>query len=108
MEKRKFELVENAIEFEKKGFEYRRMMTFMFPDSDTFRLGLFDTKEEALQELKKYNSSIRVVGKYVLVTEVYIEEAIFDEEDELVEGSDCVEVAPLNEASQGRVNWKNL
>lgn len=53
-------------------------------DSEPQLIKSFDDKEEALEELKKYETSVRAlsdaIGTYYLVEEYYVEENEYDEE----------------------------
>lgn len=89
-------MLENEIEYDYKGFEYEEGMNFTFDgDSNPSTLGIFENIEDAKKELKKHKSEIRKVGNRVLVTEYYIQDGIFDEDDEFVSGSNLFDVAPL-------------
>lgn len=46
---------------------------------------VFDSKDEALKELKNYDSSVSDYGRYYLVTEYYVEEEERDEDGEIID-----------------------
>lgn len=106
----KYELIENEIELDKRllksGFEYHPWMTFE-DDRDQYphTLGLFDNLDEALEELKKHKSHIRIAGHYILVTEFYIEDGEYNEDGEFEWGSNGIEIAPLDEHSQDLIKY---
>lgn len=95
--KKEFRLVENTMEVNSKNFEYEEFMT-LNQDGDQYPyiIATFNGLEEAIRELKKYNSTIRHYQHavpYELVKEVYIEEVDFDDR-----GDECVNynyIAPL-------------
>ena len=57
----------------------------------------FDNKDEALEELKKYNTQVTDYRNYLLVEEYYVEEQEQDEDGEFVEGGDIWEYSKLEE-----------
>lgn len=76
--KREFRLVENTVEVNSKNFQYEEFMTLnQDGDQHPHTIATFNNLEEAIRELKKYNSAIRHYQHtvpYELVKEVYIEE----------------------------------
>ena len=59
----------------------------------------FESKEEALEELKKHNTEIysisAVVGTVYNVTEYYVEENEYDEDGEWISGGDVWEISKM-------------
>lgn len=59
----------------------------------------FENKEDALRELKKYQSEIRTIygnaGKGYSVTEYYVEENEYDEDGEWIGGGDVWEFSKM-------------
>lgn len=62
----------------------------------------FATETEALKALNEYSTEVRELsssaGAYYLVTEYYIEEAIYDDEGEWIDGGDVIAHTPLKVA----------
>lgn len=78
---RKYVLYENTTEV-KKVYEG---CTVDERDIEPTEIKTFDSKDEALEELKKYDSSVRDYGRYYLVEEYYVEEQERDENGEVIE-----------------------
>ena len=57
----------------------------------------FDNKDEALDELKKYNTQVTDYRSYLLVEEYYVEEQEQDEDGEFIDGGDIWEYSKLEE-----------
>ena len=59
----------------------------------------FDDKEEALEELKKYETTVRTLsdalGTYYLVEEFYVDEHEYDEDGEWIGGGDVWEYSKI-------------
>lgn len=79
---KKYVLYENRAEV-KKVYE---LCTYD-ENSDSEEVKVFDNKEEALEELKNYESSVIDFGRYYLVTEFYIQEEERNEDDEILDSS---------------------
>ena len=85
-------------EFKLKGFEYSRFCTY--GEGDIFNEKIspdFETKEEAIAELQKYESTIRRYPSNGLayVTEYTV--AVEDDEEDIYE---WIEIAPLYQEDQ--------
>lgn len=93
---KKFEIRKNVAEVRKKS-EIKIGVTLAQDFQEPEVLESFDTKEEALEALKEYKSSYeRMDGyhaPYYIVEEVYVEENIYDEDGEWIEGGDVWEFA---------------
>lgn len=57
----------------------------------------FDNKDEALEDLKNYKTSVTDFRSYYLVEEYYVEEQIQDEDGEFIDGGDIWEYSKLEE-----------
>lgn len=57
----------------------------------------FDSKDEALNALKAYTSTIDISGDLYEVTEYYVEENEYDEDGEWIDGGGIWEFSPLPE-----------
>lgn len=89
----KYELRENSREVKyKERFEITKGCTQFQESSEPVLIKTFGTKEEALEELKNYKSSIREfsanTGTCYEVTEYYVEEAEYDEDGDWIAGGD--------------------
>ena len=105
----KYNLVEHTEEFQSTHFKYR---TFEYTEGMVLDyeyrhttypevIKQFDTKQEALNELKNYYSvyaeSMRYFGIiYYEVTEYYVEEVELNEDGEFLSGGDIWGYAPLH------------
>lgn len=91
--KKVYEIRENGCECKR----YYEGVTLDQDDQDPKILETFDNLEDALQALKNYKSThylYRVpAGPFYGVTEIYVEEAIYDEEGEWVDGGNVWEFA---------------
>lgn len=56
----------------------------------------FDNLEDAKLELAKYCTDVKELGTYWLVTEYYIEEAEYDEDEEWIDGGDIWEFSKIS------------
>lgn len=88
---KKYEIKRNTAELNKKS-EVREGVTIEQDNQDPEVLESFDTIEEARKTLKNYKSSCEKVEGYhaafYRVTEIYIEENVYDEDDEWIDGGD--------------------
>ena len=86
---KKFEIRKNHIEIEKKNANNIQAGCSM-DQNETFPTVVksFDTKEEALEALKSYHTEIRDLNSYYLVAEFYVEENVYDEDGDWIEGGD--------------------
>lgn len=88
---RKFEIMENSIEVpgNKRG-EIKEGISLTSNDQYPKLILSFDSLTDAKAELQKYKSTITELcgsaGKYYLVKEYYIEENLYDEYGEWIEG----------------------
>lgn len=110
----KYELTENTIEIKYKDrhkIEHGCSLDGInqYPEI----LGSFDNEKDACEYLKNYRSSIRTLGghgsTYYDVTEYYVEEVEYDDEDpdEFVNDFGTCAFAEWNEPSQELINsWK--
>ncbi len=92
---KKYEVMENAAEVK----EYEEGCTVILPDICPKTLASFDNLEEAQEELKKhscggYRFGSGAIARYA-ITEVYIQENIYDEDGEWMDGGDIWEFAKL-------------
>lgn len=92
---KKFELRENTREVKYKDRkEIKEGCTLYQADQYPKIINSFDSKEEALEELKSYKTEIYelslVVGTYYSVTEYYVEENEYDEAGEWLNGGDIM------------------
>lgn len=116
----KFELKENSREVKyKERFEIAEGCTQFQESSEPVLIKTFDTKEEALEELKNYKSSIREfsanTGTCYEVTEYYVEEAEYDEDGDWIAGGDiwgfskmCIRVVADNGTADTLGEFDNL
>lgn len=69
-------------------------------DYESTLIKSFDSKEDALEELKKYKSSIHEfssnIGRCYEVTEYFVEEVEYDEDDEWIAGGDIWEFSEMH------------
>lgn len=96
---KKYELMKNDIEINRRDKDrIAPGCTLDQGDCDPELIKSFDSKEEALEELKKYKSDIRELkgrlGTYYQVTEYYVEENTYDE-DGFVEGGGIWEFSEM-------------
>lgn len=100
---KKFELFKNTVEINwrekdriKEGctIDHQR-------DCDPVLIKSFDNGEKALEELSNYQSNIRELkgnlGIYYEVTEYYIQETIYNEDGDFIEGGDIWEFSKMPE-----------
>ena len=78
-------------------------------DQDTYPeiIKTFDTKEEALSELKKYHTEIRELShhmRYYEVTEYYVEENTYDQDGENVKGGDIWGISNITSDDMEKYN----
>ncbi|NLY08513.1 MAG: hypothetical protein GXZ11_01220 [Tissierellia bacterium] len=93
----KYEIVKNTLEI-KKMEDYKEGCTYAYEgDQDPEIIKSFNSKEEALEELKKYEADIRRGSGVHVVTEYYVEENEYDEDGEIVESKGVWDFAPLGE-----------
>ena len=97
---KKYELMKNDIEINWRDKEkIVQGCTLDQGDCDPELIKSFYTKEEALEELKKYKSDIRELkgnlGTYYKITEYYSEENTYDEDGNFVEGGDIWEFSEM-------------
>lgn len=91
-----YELIEGNAAFRKsENIEIKDFCT-IDKDTDPQIIKAFDTKEEALEALKKYQSDVRDYESYIHVTEFYIQEVIRNEDDEWVDGGDILTGTPIS------------
>ena len=68
-------------------------------NQDYFLIKSYDDKEEALKELKKYNTTISTLsdhlGRYYLVEEFFVEENEYDEDGDWISGGDIWEFSKI-------------
>ena len=71
-------------------------------------IGSFEDKEEALAELRKYESDIRTfrtaIGTMYLVTEFYVEENTYDDDGDFIEGGDIWDYSQMDLSK--KQDWK--
>lgn len=99
-----YKIYQDSEDFKLKGFEYKEGMVIKYEgDSYPIEMGLFKTKEEALEELKKLKTKVQLWGdpRTVTVTEAYIEEqaGYFDEDGDFnfLLGGDILAFADLED-----------
>ena len=90
---KKFILFKNECEVKK----YYEGCTTDRCDTNPEVIKTFDNKDEALEELKKYNTQVTDYRSYLLVEEYYVEEQEQDEDGEFVDGGDIWEYSKLEE-----------
>lgn len=97
----KYDLQKDTIEINfKDRMDIEPGVVFNSDDRDPELIKSFDSKEEALAELQKYKSSIvkhTYKGSWYYVTEYYVEENIYDDEDETewIDGGDVWEMSKM-------------
>lgn len=89
----KYELRENSREVKyKERFEIAAGCTANQDDCESKLIKSFDSKEDALEELKNYKTEINSfssnTGTRYNVTEYFVEEAEYDEDEEWIAGGD--------------------
>ena len=93
----KYELKENSVEVRKKDLAKGCAVEDMNADPKIIKS--FDKKEEALNELKKYKTDVydfsSPVGAMCNVTEYYVEENEYDEDNEWISGGDIWEISEI-------------
>ena len=99
---KKYVLYENKAEV-KKVYEGCTVDEY---DIDATLIKSFDDKDEALEELKNYDSSVTDYNRYYLVEEYYVEEQ--DEDGEIIESGNVWGFSKLpDKYSQFYINDKN-
>ena len=98
---KRYELKKNTREMSfKERKEICEGCTLDQRDMEPELIGSFEDKEEALAELRKYESDVRTfrtaVGTMYLVTEFYVEENIYDEDGDFVEGGDILDYSKMD------------
>ena len=96
-----FEIIKNTTEVKKAmAKEIKSGITLEQDNCSPEVIKSFDTLEEAKKALLEYKSSIDELsgstGKYYSVTEYYVQENIYDDEDEWRDGGDVWEYAPFH------------
>ena len=96
----KFELRKNNIEISYKNrTEIAEGCSLNQNDQDPEVIKSFEHKDDALLELQNYKTDIRELsgraGKYYSVTEYYVEENTYDEDDEWESGGDIWEFSEM-------------
>lgn len=93
-----YEIIKNTREV-KKPKEITSGVTLAQDDYSPEIIKSFDTKKDAIKELEKYASKIDELsgsnGKFYSVTEYYIQENIYDDEDEWRDGGNIWAFAPF-------------
>lgn len=99
---KRFEIRKESVEINYKNrFDIKEGITLQDVDCvhNPELIEIFDTLEEAREALKKYKTSIRTfkatLGTIFLVTEYYIEENVYDEDGEWIEGGDVFDFTPM-------------
>lgn len=94
---RKYELIENGCKVNYKDrYTIKRGVTADQDDQPGKRVvKSFDTKEEAMEALRRYKSDVNVHSSYFDVVEYYIEENDYDEDGEWISGGDIWEFSPF-------------
>lgn len=94
---KKYEVIENVCEVAYKDrYSIKRGVTADQDDQPGKTVvKSFDTKEEALAELKKLNSDVTRRSGYFDIVEYYVEENDYDEEGEWISGGDIWEFSPF-------------
>jgi hypothetical protein len=105
---KKFEIVESHREISYRSRkEIKPGCTLLQDDCSSSVLKSFQNKDEALAELKNYETEIRELsgsaGTYYLVTEYCVEENEYDEDGEWVSGGDVLEFSHMENAIEGEV-----
>lgn len=99
---KRYEIKKNIAEIRKKS-EIKIGVTLAQDFQEPEVLESFDTKEEALEALKEYKSSYeRMDGyhaPYYIVEEVYVEENVYDEDGDWIDGGDVWRVADFDAES---------
>ena len=90
---KKFILFKNHAEVKK----YYEGCTADKCDTNPEVIKTFNNKDEALEELKKYNTQVSDYRSYLLVEEYYVEEQEQDEDGEFIDGGDIWEYSKLEE-----------
>ena len=100
-----FEIKKNTIEIAyKKRKEITEGCTLTQSDQEPEVIKSFESKEDALRELNKYQSEIQIhygnAGKFYSVTEYYVEENEYDEDGEWIGGGDVWEFSKMPEIEE--------
>lgn len=96
---KKYELRKNSIEIKWK--DRKNIKPGITTEEDYPEIiKIFDNEEDAVAELKKYETSISITYaysglKYLLVEEYYVEINEYDEEDEWINGCDIVDYSKM-------------
>lgn len=99
---KRFEIRKESVEINYKNrFDIKEGITLQDVDCvhNPELIETFETLEKAREALKKYKTSIRTfkatLGTIFLVTEYYIEENVYDEDGEWIEGGDVFDFTPM-------------
>lgn len=87
---KKYEIIENSVEV-KDIKKYEQGITTKQDNQEPNVEESFDTLEEAKESLKNYTTEITKMSGYYLITEYYIEENVYNEDNEWVDGGDIWE-----------------
>ncbi len=93
-----FELKKNTVEVKENDLkEGCAAVDDMNADPEIIKS--FDSKEEALEELKKYKTEVHKfpspIGSMYSVTEYYIQEVKYDEDGDWISGGDVWEISKM-------------
>jgi len=93
---KKFEIRKNTIVIAYKNRkDIKAGITLTGDNQEPEIMGTYSTLEEAKEELKKYTSLIDKMGSFFGIEEYYIEENVYDEDDEWEAGGDVWEFSPM-------------
>lgn len=94
---KKYELKMNSVEVKKEDVREGCAVDDM--NAQPTLIKSFESKEEAMEELKKYNTEIdefsTATGTLCNVTEYYVEENEYDEDGEWISGGDVWEISKM-------------
>ena len=94
---KKYELKKNTVEIKKKDLAHGCAVDDLNADPKIIKS--FDSKEDALKELKKYKTDVyefsSPIGTMCDVTEYYVEENEYDEDNEWISGGDVWEISEI-------------
>lgn len=89
-----FEVIKNTREI-KKAEQIKCGITLSADNQYPETIKSFNTLEDAKIELKKYQSQIFKGSGFYEITEYYVQENVYDEDDEWIDGGDVWEFAPF-------------
>lgn len=92
---KKFEIIENTVEIKDIRDYYEGITYEQTGDQDPSIEATYSTKKEALEALKSYKGGARKLSGYWLITEYYVAESDY-QDDEWVAGGDVWEYAPFD------------